>query len=430
MKRLFTLLLCLSVLLTFQAIAQEEPGYTARSGPQFKENSLLANGIIHRVSVNNTGVYKLDYNFIKDKLKIDPATFSPDRIGIFGNGDGRVPQWNSAPRIDDLEQCATLGSGLEDGQFNPGDYLLWYAQGPHQWTYNPTSRLYNMELNNYDVVNHYYIIIQGPTRNVVSSRADEGNGDFTSESSMTYQRLEEEKVNLLGRYRPPGSGQEWYGDEMAVVDELDYTDRFDLTDLIPEDTLSYKVRFAARAANATRFYVKFDQHQGSKEVGGVSLGDYESSFANDAFIQGVYIPGSPIQQILVRYPSANGADSRAWLDYIQLNFWKRNQYRQGAPLYIRDPQSITGGTPIYTLYGVSSGCKIWDITNPFSPINQQYTSGNQVTFSFTNSGDVPNEFICFDPAHDVLVPAYEGSVNNQNIHNISQADLVIIYFEL
>ena len=95
--------------------------YTNRSGPSFKENSVLAEGIIHRVSVNTSGVYKLDYNFIKDKLKIDPSTFSPDRIGVFGNGDGRVPQWNSAPRVDDLEQCVTLGSGFEDGQFNPGD---------------------------------------------------------------------------------------------------------------------------------------------------------------------------------------------------------------------------------------------------------------------------------------------------------------------
>ncbi|MBP7238856.1 MAG: type IX secretion system sortase PorU [Saprospiraceae bacterium] len=404
-------------------------GYTNRSGPSFKENSVLAEGIIHRVSVNTSGVYKLDYNFIKDKLKIDPSTFSPDRIGVFGNGDGRVPQWNSAPRVDDLEQCATLGSGLEDGQFNPGDYLLWYAQGPDQWTYDPESRLYNMELNNYDALNHYYIIIQGPTRNVVSSRADEANGDFVSASSLEYQRLEEEKVNLLGRYRPPGSGQEWYGDEMAVVDELDYTDKFDLTDLIPEDTLSYKVRFAARAANATRFYIKFDQHQASKEVGGVNLGDYESSFANDAFIQGVIIPEEPIQQILVRYPAADGANSRAWIDYIQLNFQKKNQYRQGTPLYIRDPRSIQGGTPIYTLDGVTQGCKIWDITNPFSPINQQFTSGNQITFSIHNTGFVPNEFICFDPAHDVLVPSYEGTVINQNIHNINQADLVIIYYE-
>ena len=136
-----------------------EGGGSQRSGPEFKESSSFANGIIHRVSIDQPGIYKLDYNFIKDKLKIDPSSINPTRLGIFSNGGGRVPQWNAAPRIDDLEQSASLGFGLEDGQFNQGDYLMWYALGPHSWAFDPSERTYNMELNNYDKVNHYYYII-------------------------------------------------------------------------------------------------------------------------------------------------------------------------------------------------------------------------------------------------------------------------------
>ncbi len=80
-----------TLMVRFSSVDQ---GQVNRSGPQFKENSLLADGIIHKVSVKKVGVYKLDYNFIKDKLKIDPASFSADRIAVFGNGDGRVAQWN------------------------------------------------------------------------------------------------------------------------------------------------------------------------------------------------------------------------------------------------------------------------------------------------------------------------------------------------
>jgi hypothetical protein len=40
-----------------------------RSGPEFKENSVLKDGIIHKLSVDQPGIYKLDFNFIKDKLK-------------------------------------------------------------------------------------------------------------------------------------------------------------------------------------------------------------------------------------------------------------------------------------------------------------------------------------------------------------------------
>jgi hypothetical protein len=167
-------------------------------GPEFKESSVLENGIIHRVSVDQPGIYKLDYNYIKDKLKIDPSAIDPTRIGIYSNGGGRVPQWNAAPRIDDLEQSATLGNGLDDGQFNQGDYLLWFAQGPHSWAFDPAERIYNMELNNYDEVNHYYIIINGQERKAIESRPNGTGGDYLAEQSMDYQRMEDEKVNLLG----------------------------------------------------------------------------------------------------------------------------------------------------------------------------------------------------------------------------------------
>lgn len=410
-------------------ITPEMPAFQWRSGPEFKDNSVLSTGTIHRISVAQSGVYRLDYNFIKDKMKIDPSTISPDRIAIFGNGEGRVPKWNSAPRIDDLEQSATMSVGLVDGVFNQGDYLLWYAQGPHRWTFSPQERIYNMELNNYDVVNHYYVIVNGPTREKIASQVNESAGDYVSSTSIEYQRLEDEITNLLGRYRPPGSGQEWYGDEMAVVKQIDYTNRFDLRDLVPSDTLNYKVRFAARSASVTRFYIKFNEIEASRNVGGVILGNYESSFANDALLQGVIIPGAPINQLIIRYPDANGVNSRGWVDNIQLNFWKSNLYRSGTLLNIRDPRASLVNIPEYNLSGLTSGCQIWDVTNPLVPFIQAYEFGTTSKFVRATTGEIPNHFICFNTNTDVLSPTYEKAVANQNLHSIQEADLIIVYYD-
>jgi len=431
MKRNFTLYLLPLLLLSSLLSGQEEVvrGFPSRSGPEFKETSVLAGGIIHRVAVEHAGIYKIDFNFIKDKLKIEPSTINPTTIGVFGNGPGKIPQWNSIPRIDDLEQYATYAFGLEDGQFNQGDYLLWYAEGPDRWTYDPAERIYNMELNNYDRSNHYYIIINGDERKSITSRANDNSGDYASENSITFQRIEDEKVNLLGRYRPPGSGQTWYGDEMAVVKELDYTHRFDVRDLVPEDTLNYKVRFAARSANLTRFYLNIDGKEVGRNIGGVTLGNYESAFAADGLLQGEYVPGASIHKILIKYPDANGVNSRGWVDYIQFNFWKKNIYKQGTPLFIRDPRADYLGKPVYTLEGVTAGSQIWDITNPLSPVIQQYQSGSISTFSLTTSEAVPSEFICFNPSSDVKVPIYEKVVENQNLHSIDRADMAIIYYD-
>ncbi len=400
-----------------------------RSGPEFKPSSVLANGTIHKISVDKPGVYKVDHAFIKDKLKLDPAQIDPSRIGVFGNGGGRIPQRNATLRIDDLEQTATWGVGLDDGAFNTGDYLLWYAEGPDKWYYDTLTGNYNMDKNIYDELNHYYIIINGPVRKSMGTRGNTALGDYVSETSRVYQRLEDEKVNLLGRFRPPGSGQEWYGDEMAVVKQLDYTNRFTFTDLVHTDSVNFKVRFAVRSSELTRFYVQFDQKEVNRTIGSVALGNYEADFANDAILQGDFIPGSPLQQLRVRFPDANGINSRAWVDYIQLNHWNKNIYRPGKPVYVRDPRALYTGIPTYSIEGLPAGGIIWDITDPLLPVQQQFSHGTKSTFSIAASGKIPMEYIAFDPALDVLTPMYTGEVKNQNLHSIQGADLLIVYYD-
>ncbi len=403
---------------------------TNRSGPDFKETSVLSSGIVHKISVAQAGIYKLDYSFIKDKLKLEPVSLNPTQIAIYGNGDGRIPQWNSAVRIDDLEETSMLGVGMDDGRFDQGDYFLWYAEGPDHWTFDPSERIYHMGKNTYDVLNHYYIIINGPSRYPMDMRSNGPAGHYESNASLVFQRVEEEKVNLLGRYRPPGSGQEWYGDELAVLNELDYTNKFNLTGLVPADTFYFKVRFAARAANASRFYVNFDQNEFSRSVGGVDLGNFESSFANDAIIQGVFNPAEPIDRIMIRYPEANGINSRAWIDYIEINSWKQNNYTPGIPLYLQDPRSIFLGNPKYVITSMPPNGMIWDVTNPLRPVAQQFESGAHNTFSVPNADpNAPNQFIVFNPTQDVLNPSYEGAVQNQNLHSIHNADLIVIYYD-
>jgi hypothetical protein len=401
-----------------------------RSGPDYKENSILAQGIIHRIAVPREGIYKIDFNFIKDKLKIDPGTLNPNQIAMFGNGDGRIPQWNGTPRIDDLEETPMMGVGLQDGKFDQGDYFLWYAQGPDQWIYDESEKIYHMTKNTYDEVNHYYIIINGPTRSNLMERANGSVSDYVSGSSISYQRLEENKVNLLGKFRPPGSGQEWYGDELSVLDELDYTNRFDLSHLVEGDSFYFKVRFAVRAENLSRFYIDFDNNEFSRNAGGVELGNFEASFANDGFIQNVFKPKNTVQSIKVRYPQANGINSRAWIDYLELNVWRRNVHENGKPLFIRDPRSVYLGNAKYEITNFPANGIIWDITDPIKPVVQQYQSGTTSSFMVPNvEANVPNQFVAFNPEQDVLSPQYEGEIENQNLHAIHAADLLIIYYD-
>jgi len=421
MNRIVTLLLFTGLL-----------GYLPLSSqdPDFKSTSLLAAGTIHRIAVSKSGVYKLDYNFIKDKIKIDPASISPDRIIIAGNGAGRIPQWSALPRTDDLEQISTLGVGLDDGHFNEGDYILWYAEGPERWQFDTINRVYNMDKNIYDNANHYYVIINGPQRTKMVTETNGSIADYVSTTSQFYQRLEDEKVNLLGRYRPPGSGQKWYGDEMSVLNQLNYTNRFDFTDFVATDTFRFTARCAVRNEFATRYYVNFDAHEFSRNVGGLGngLGNFESAYANDGVLSGTFVPGNSFSKILIRYPSANGSDSRAWVDFLQVNGWKNNIYHDGVQLLVTDPSSHFKGNPQYQVQHLPSNAMVWNISDPFHPALQEITIGEPALFISTRPvGSIPASFICFNVGTDLFTPTYETSIENQNVHNLQRADLIIVY---
>src|SRR5687768_9882112 len=118
-----------------------KPGSVNRSGPNFKETSVLSDGIIHKIRIEKTGIYKIDYSFVKDKIKIDPATISPSRFAVYGNGSGRIPQANNEFRIDDLEETYMTAVGMEDGKFDQSDYFLLYAEGADRWTYVSQERI-------------------------------------------------------------------------------------------------------------------------------------------------------------------------------------------------------------------------------------------------------------------------------------------------
>ncbi len=426
MNRIITLLFLFGLFSAHLLHAQQDP----RSGPPFKENSVLANGIIHRIAVNAPGVYKIDYNFLKDKLHLDLSSISPGQVAVFGNGGGRIPQWSRAPRIDDLEQVSSMGFGMEDGQINPGDYFLFYAEGPDWWVYDSTEHIYHMDKNIYDAKNHYYVIVNGAPRQPMTTRPNGSGANYVSGSSLYFQRLEEEKVNLLGRFRPPGSGQEWYGDEMSVQKTLNYTSRFDFADLVSADTVHFTARFAIRAGNISSFYVHFNDKTFIKNIGGVSLGNFEASYANDGFIKDKFVPGQPITLVDVQYPAASGVDARAWIDFIEVNAWRQNAYKTGNPLWITDPRTRYKGVPQYSISGFPSDGQIWDVTDPLHPVLQAFSFEDGAKFIFDNAGrTIPALFVCFKPDADPLIPEYEEAVPNQNLHALQRADLIILYHD-
>ena len=88
--------------------------------------SVLSEHTWYRLSVTQEGVYQLDYNTLQG-VGIDMNSLNPSQIRLFGNPSGAVPEKNATNRPDDLTELAICVTGADDGSFDEGDLVLFYA---------------------------------------------------------------------------------------------------------------------------------------------------------------------------------------------------------------------------------------------------------------------------------------------------------------
>lgn len=127
--------------------------------PESTFTSVLSSGDVYKISVNQTGIHKIDKSFLESKFGINLGNINPKKIKIFGNRGGTIPESNSQVRTDDLEELSIYISGEDDQKFDNNDYILFYAEGADIWQYNEINNSFNFDKNIYDDLNYYYIKI-------------------------------------------------------------------------------------------------------------------------------------------------------------------------------------------------------------------------------------------------------------------------------
>ena len=134
------------------------PTNEARATNDYAANSVLNSGTWFKIAVSSEGVFKVDYNFVKNTLKVDPASFNLNTLAIFGNGGGMVPDKNSIARPDDLlENPTTVVDNNGNNKMDEGDYLLFYAQMPDAWRFNTVTQTFYHEKNLYTDKTFYFL---------------------------------------------------------------------------------------------------------------------------------------------------------------------------------------------------------------------------------------------------------------------------------
>jgi len=384
--------------------------------------SVLATGNWYKFPITKDGVYKLDFAYLKS-LGINPAAINPAQIRVFGNGGGMLPQLNSDTRYDDLIENAIQVVGGQDGRFDEIDYVVFYAKGPHTWTYDTATNSYVHNQNIYSEEAYYFLNIGLANGLRVGSKNSLGAAAQSFNYFDDRQYYEKDFFNIIK------SGRSWYGEKFGTTTSL--TIPFAWQGARSGSIIETDISILGRSFVSTSFSIRINE----KPQPAIPLSPMSSGSLH---IEGVNASGnfpvnvsslSPFSTLNVSLTFNNGGvySSEAHLDAITVKGQRMlARYGSGQTLF-RCISSMSQATSEYRIQNADATYVVWDVTDPLIPISVNYSlQGSEAVFS--DQSDVIREYVCFKGG-EFLNPGIGVKIGNQNLHAVnapSLPDMVIV----
>ncbi len=386
--------------------------------------SVLSDGDIYKMSLSQTGIIKLDYDFLKNQLGVDNLdNINPSNIQIFGNGGGPLPQSSEISRIDDLQEIPIDIIGGNDNNFGSSDYILLYGEGADVWRTNEDQYLF--QKNIYDQNNYYYLKVGSESGLRIQNQETTGAANYSSDQSDHLMRHEIDEINLLGAYgSTQGSGQLWFSNNFNVDREQNFSSSFVIPDHVSTEPVDLTMSYAGRSGQSHQVELIVNNEVFQRSIPSVSTGNIEAHYAALVSINDEIVLPNGTPNVEVRHPLSSDLNE-GWLDYIQM-IARRTAVLSKNQEYFQDARSFGESISEMTISGLSGGEKLWDITDPIAPKNIDIAgSSNSATFKYESTNEV-KRFIAFKNSGYLSATAV-GKIENQNIHGLDNIDFVIIY---
>ena len=397
-------------------------GFCVRQGiaqRSYATNSVLATGSWYKVGVKQEGVYKIDLPILTT-LGINTSNLSSASIRLYGNGGGMLDENNAIPRIDDLYENPIEVIDGGDGIFNGPDYFIFYAPGPHRWEKDSLNQSFTHRKNLYADTCFYYININGSGKRIpaISTTAS----PTIAVNSFNERHFHEtDLVNFLN------SGKQWYGEEFTNNPGGISTRTFtvDWPGFLLTQPVTVVSDLACRSVGATgRFSVSVNGQQvQTVNLPGVT-GNFLDAFSTSSSQRNSLTVTQSSLAVTFAYNSTAGG-TFGWLNWFELYGRRNLSLNATGQLLFRDWQSVRpGAIAAFTIGNSSNAPFVWEVTDPLRPIKMNSISnGSQTTFN--NEASRLREYVAFTNA-SLLTPVTIGKVANQDLHNSSKADFIII----
>ncbi|NPD46387.1 type IX secretion system sortase PorU [Lentimicrobium sp. S6] len=381
----------------------------------FATESAMKDGKWFQFKLSQNGIYKISYEQTTSS-GIDFSGFTSSNIKVYGFG-AMLDESNATYKHPDIPEVAIKMIDGGDGSFDAGDYLLFYGEGPDNWTYDASNESFHHRLNIYARESFYYLVLSEGNGIRVTTQSNSSSANASVSTYTDYDFIEDETYNLIN------SGRRWFGDKYEFV--KDYTYNFQFDNIVSGSSVYINSVFAARSTTPSRFTVKTLGETKSTSISAIPSGSYPS-YAVGGDIEWSFSPSTTPSAISidVNYNQPLSG-SVGWLDYIEINVERKLIYN-GNQLLFRNKDCIKEGqiTEFKMQTEKANHMEIWDISNPVSPKNINFTS-TSTTLSYKVPTDGLVEFIAYEPG-TALQATFNKEIPNQNLHAEINHDYIII----
>jgi hypothetical protein len=387
-------------LLTFQARAQ----------PSFVSGEWL------KIAVTETGVHRLN---AADLSKLEVGNKASINFRLFSFTKRQLPQPNDADKGEFREVSVEINDS--DGQFSSNDYLLFYAEGPHE-LFTKDSSTFTHRTHAYSDTAYYFLSVSGNIMGERVSPADVSTAPNATQVSTFDDAyvVENELVNL------ENSGRGWFGQFFNNKIELDLP----IEGIIPDSDL----RITSALLGTIRSNEEVTVAIGNTVMGKHNLQSsrYDArdpffrysrrGFVDNQTFTGKYLGNSP--KLSYQFESPIASPSGAYIDYFLVHTQRELKFYD-KQTQVRSFKSLKNALSEFRIQNYVPNKQVWEITNPFEVKQVSLnTSGNTVIFQTTTRNQLKT-YALFSESN-VLTPSSVRLMENQQLTFSEIPDLVII----
>ncbi len=395
--------------------------------------SVLADGLIFKIPVREEGLYRIDRAVLSELLARVGRSLSeidPRQLQLYGNGGAPLPALNSAPRPADLIENPVWRVGLDDGSFDAGDALIFYAAGPQGWTYNAQRGEWEHYTHPFSNENYYFLKIgdrEGRRLEMQPFPEDAAAQPVTQLVGRLVVDPEDFLWSKEGLAEGKGSGLTWVSVPISPAGRLRVLQNATPPGL-SAGTVTYRARVAIQSNPAASVQFVSRGQVLATVSAGVTFPDPESPVARatEATFSQALATASPLElEMTLTNP---GGDPRAALEWLRVFYPMRLAASKGYLRFFTPPGQA--GIFAFVLEGFSAMPQVWDVTEPGNLMRLEVrptAGGYEVRVAATDPRQ-PRELVAFTlEAVRTLDVAGARRVANQNLHGLEQyPDLAII----